>query len=90
MTDAICATSLASPMRSRRAVSMSRNVAGISRAGELGAAALDQNLGQLLDEERDAVGAFDDLVDRRLRQRLVARQVRDQFARFVLSAGDRG
>ena len=50
---------------------------------------VDQNLGQLFNEERDSVGPLDDLIDSSPRQRLVARG-RRLILRFVLSISDRG
>ena len=66
MVAATCATRLASPSRSSRAVSESWMVAGTTTAGAAPAdtrrcrAALDQCLRQLLDEERDAVRGDED------------------------------
>ena len=58
MQAAICATSLTSGMRSRRAISESCRQAGIAASPDL-----EHGLGQLLDEQRHAVGAGDDGVD---------------------------
>ena len=82
MTAPICATSLTGARRSRRAISESCSVAGsraaaaarelVAIAGVRQQARFQHGLGQLLDEQRDAVGAHHDLLDDIGRQRLVA------------------
>ena len=68
----ICATSLAGPSRSSRAISEACRLAGTARAGDGTAAAvrsrlalaprLQHRLGHLLDEQRDAVSALNDVL----------------------------
>ena len=67
MQAAIWATSLTSGMRSSRAISESWQ-----RGGDGGLAGLQDRLGQLLDEQRHAVGARDDGIDRLGRQTVAA------------------
>ena len=78
----ICATSLAGPSRSSRAISEACRLAGTARAGDGTAAAvrsrvafalrLQHRLGHLLHEQRNAVGALDDVLPDVRRELLVA------------------
>ena len=86
MAAPICSTSRAEPSRSTRAINEACSVVGIasgcSRPVEHVAVvvlvqllAFQHGLGQLLDEQRHAVGALDDLVEHAGRQRLAAGDV---------------
>jgi hypothetical protein len=73
MTAPICATSLATgPSRSRRAISEACSVAVVAIG------AFEHRLRQLLDEQRHAVGALDDLVDNLLGETGIASEALDQ------------
>ena len=73
MTAPICATSLAGPSRSSRAISEAWRLAGTAMDGEgiaakrharwqLSPVCLQHRLGHFLDEQRDAIGALDDVL----------------------------
>ena len=78
----ICATSLAGPSRSSRAISEACKLAGTASAGDGTAASgpprfalalrLQHRLRHLLHEQRNAVGALDDVLPDVRRQMLVA------------------
>ena len=80
MAAPICSTSRAEPSRSTRAISEACSVVGMASccAGWSSSFAFEHRLGQFLDEQRHAVGALDDLLEQRLRQRLAAGDVLDQ------------
>ena len=77
MAAPICSTSRAEPSRSTRDISEACSVVGngelLRRLVEL--LAFQHRLGQFLDEQRHAVGALDDLLEQRGRQRLAAGDV---------------
>ena len=91
----ICATSLAGPSRSSRAISEACKLAGTARAGDGTAAAavlavafalrLQHRLGHFLDEQGNAVGALDDVLSNARGQRLVADDAVDHGGDFALS-----
>ena len=102
MAAPICATSLAGPSRSSRAISEACKLAGTARAGDGIAAAvrsrvafalrLQHRLRHFLNEQRNAVCALDNVLSDARWQRLVAGDAVDQAAisrspsRLMLSA----
>ena len=80
ITAAIWATSRAPPRRSSRAISESLSVAG---TGVVLAGRFHHALGQLLDEQRNAVSLGDDRGDRVRRQAVRRRDTGDQLRAFL-------
>ena len=89
----ICATSLAGPSRSSRAISEACRLAGTASVGDGTAAAvcarrtlalrLQHRLRHFLDEQRNAVGALDDVLPDVRRQHLVADDAFDHGVDFA-------
>ena len=94
----ICATSLAVPSRSSRAISDACKLAGTARAGDGTAATvaprlalalrLQHRLRHLLHEQGNAVGALDDVLPDARRQQLVADDAVDHGGDFALAPAD--
>ena len=95
ITAPICATSLAEPSRSSRAISEACRLAGTARAEDGTAAAVrsrvafalrfQHRLGHFLDEQRNAVSALDNVLPNARGQRLVAGDAVDHGSDFALA-----